>query len=112
MEIVKALEAQESPNPHGVSSRVLLNTENVQLVMVTLQPGEVLKLHITPVDAFFYVLEGRGIVEIDGERQEIYADTLVNSPAKRPHRLMNESDEVFRFLVGKTPRPVTSTRIL
>jgi len=112
MEIVKASEAQESPNPHGVSSRMLLNTENVQLVMVTLQPGQVLKLHVTPVDAFFYVLEGHGLVEIDGERRELCPDTLVNSPAAHPHRLMNESDDVFRFLVGKTPRPVTSTRIL
>jgi len=31
--------------------------------------------------------------------------------AARPNRLMNENEEVFRFLVGKTRRPVTSTRL-
>ncbi len=48
MKIVNAMTASDSPNPHGVSARELLSTENAQVVMVTLQPGEALKLHITP----------------------------------------------------------------
>jgi len=112
MKIVKALEAPESPNPHGVSARGLHDTEHAQTVMVTLQPGEALKLHVTPVDVFFYVLEGCGVVEIGEERAEISADTLVDSPARIPHRLLNESDAVFRFLVVKTPRPTKATKIL
>ncbi len=112
MNIVNALKASESPNPHGVSTRGLLATEHVQVVMVTLQPGEKLKLHITPVDAFFYVLEGEGIVEIGGEQQPVSADMLIESPVRIPHRLLNESDAVFRFLVVKTPRPTKSTKIL
>ena len=112
MKIVDALTALESPNPHGVSSRGLHATEHVQVVMVTLQPGEALKMHVTPVDACFYVLEGQGIVEIGGERQQVSRDTLIDSPARVPHRLLNESDAVFRFLVVKTPRPTNPTKIL
>ena len=112
MKIIKALEAPEAPNPHGVSARGLHDTEHVQAVMVTLQPGESLKRHVTPVDVFFYVLAGRGIVEIGDEREEISADTLTVSPARIPHRLLNESDGVFRFLVVKTPRPTKATKIL
>lgn len=112
MKIVKALEATESPNPHGVSARGLHDTEHVQAVMVTLQPGEALKRHVTPVDVFFYVLKGRGIVEIGDEREEVSADMLVVSPARIPHRLLNESDGVSRFLVVKTPRPTKATKIL
>ncbi len=112
MNIVNALEAPESPNPHGVSTRGLHATEHVQVVMVTLQPGEKLKLHITPVDAFFYVLEGVVTVEIGGEQQSVPADNIVESPARIPHRLLNESDAVTRFLVVKTPRPTQSTQIL
>ncbi|MEA3338924.1 MAG: cupin domain-containing protein [Chloroflexota bacterium] len=114
MKIIEALKAPESPNPHGVSARGLHETEHVQAVMVTLQPGEALKLHVTPVDVFFYVLEGRGIVEIGDEREVVSADMLIESPARIPHRLLNEneSDSVFRFLVVKTPRPTKSTKIL
>jgi len=112
IKIVRAWETAEVPNPHDVSARRLHETEHVEVVMVTLQPGEALKLHVTPVDVFFYVLEGRGIVEIGGEREEAASDMLIVSPARIPHRLLNEGDEVFRFLVARTPRPTESTRIL
>jgi len=112
MKIVNALTAADSPNPHDVSARELLSTEHVQAVMVTLQPGEALKLHLTPVDVFFYVLEGEGVVEIGGERQAIVRDMLVESPARIPHRLLNQSAAVFRCLVVKTPRPTEVTRLL
>ena len=75
-------------------------------------PGESLKRHITPVDVFFYVLEGKGQVEIGEERVEVSTDMLVESPKGIPHRLMNEGDSPFRFLVVKTPRPTSSTRLL
>ena len=45
MKIINALEAPEAPNPHGVSARALHNSEHVQVLMVTLQPGEALKRH-------------------------------------------------------------------
>ena len=112
MNIVKALTAPESPNLHGVSARGLHGTEHVQVSMVTLQPGESLKLHVTPVDVFFYVLQGRGSVEIGDEREEVSRDMLIVSPARIPHRLLNESDAEFRFLVVKTPRPTKATKIL
>lgn len=60
------------------------------------------------------MLAGRGIVEIGDEREEVSPDMLVVSPARIPHRLLNEgeSDAVFRFLVVKTPRPTKATKIL
>ena len=74
---------QSKPNPHGVDARSISDTENAQVAHITLQPGEALKKHITPVDVVFYVLEGRGVVEIGEERTEVEADTLIESPAKR-----------------------------
>lgn len=112
MRIVRAWEAPDAPNPHGVSARGLHSTEHAQVVLVTLEAGEALKRHITPVDVFFYVLEGQGVVEIGQEREEVSANMLVESPARIPHRLINEGSEVFRVLVVKTPRPTETTKIL
>jgi mannose-6-phosphate isomerase-like protein (cupin superfamily) len=81
-------------------------------VHITLQPGESLKKHITPVDVVFYLLEGRGIVEIGEERKEVGADTLIESPARIPHRWINESKGPVRILVIKTPRPKEATKML
>lgn len=108
MKIIQAEKADKIANPHGVSVSALHDTEHVQVNLVTLQPGEALKLHSTPVDAFFYILEGEATVEIDGERARVPADTLVDSPARHTHRLLNEAGSVLRFLVVKTPRPERS----
>jgi len=112
MDVRTVGELPKEKNPHGVDVKKLYDTENAVVVHITLQPGEGLKRHITPVDVAFYVLEGRGVVEIGEERQECGPDTLIESPGRIPHRWTNESDAPFRVLVIKVPRPTESTRLL
>jgi mannose-6-phosphate isomerase-like protein (cupin superfamily) len=112
MKIVKVNSVDKMKNPHGIDAKKLYDTEHAQTMHLTLQPGEALKSHMTPVDVFFYILEGTGIVEIGDEREEVSKDTLVESPANIPHCLYNESNSVFRVLVVKAPRPKSKTIIL
>ena len=71
-----------------------------------------MKRHITPVDVFFYVIEGKGIVEVGDEKKKVGPDTLIESPAKIVHCWYNESNEILKILVVKVPRPIESTKIL
>ena len=112
MKILKWKDVEINPNSHGVDARKIYDTENAQVIHITLKPGERLRRHVTPVDVIFYVLEGKGIVEIGDEKREVNADTLIDSPARIPHCWYNESDEILRFLVIKVPRPTESTRLL
>ncbi|MBC7247473.1 MAG: cupin domain-containing protein [Actinobacteria bacterium] len=112
MEIVYALKAESSPNPHGVHAAKIYDTEHAQAVHILLRPGESLKRHITPVDVFFYVLEGEGTVEVGDERRRVGRDHLVKSPARLPHRWINDGERDLRVLVVKVPRPTEETRIL
>jgi len=112
LKTIEVKNVQSKPNPHGVDARNISDTESAQVVHITLQPGESLKKHITPVDVVFYVLEGRGVVEIGEESAEVGPDTLIESPARIPHRWINESDAAVRILVVKTPRPKESTKLL
>lgn len=112
MEVVEAKTADLTANPHQVKASKLHDSEHAQVMHIVLEPGESLKKHITPVDVIFYVLEGHGVVEIGEEKQQVGADTLINSPAKIPHCWHNESSSVLRFLVIKVPRPMESTRLL
>ncbi len=112
MKIIDVNNADISQNPHKVDARKIYDTKNAQVVHITLNPGESLKRHITPVDVFFYVLEGKGIVEIGDEKKEVGPDTLIESPAKIIHCWYNESNDVLRILVVKVPRPMESTKIL
>jgi mannose-6-phosphate isomerase-like protein (cupin superfamily) len=105
MKTVKVNEESARANPHGVEVKRLYDSEHAQAVHMRLKPGETLKKHITPVDVFFYVLEGEGDVEIEDEVKRVGKDTLIDSPANIPHRLMNPTNADFRFLVVKVPRP-------
>ena len=112
MKITDPKETEVTQNPHNVDARRIYDTENAQAVHIELKPGESLKMHVTPVDVFFYVLEGEGMVEIGDEKQAVGPDMLVESPARIPHRWSNEGDSVFRVLVVKVPRPTEPTRLL
>ena len=112
MEFTKVSETAASKNPHGVDARPIYSHENAQVIILTLQSGESLRRHITPVDVFFYVLEGKGIVEIGDEKKEVGKDTIVHSPAKIVHCWYNESDKPLRIMVAKTPKPKESTILL
>jgi mannose-6-phosphate isomerase-like protein (cupin superfamily) len=105
-------EVDPGQNVHGIETRKFHENEHVQAVHITLKPGEKLKRHITPVDVFFYVLEGTGIVEIGDEKKEVGKDTFVDSPARIPHCWYNESSEILRVLVVKTPKPYEKAKIL
>ena len=96
-------------NAHNVDARNLYNTADAMITVITLNAGQSLKRHITPVDVAFYVLSGKGIVEIGDEKQEVVADTLVESPKDIMHCWYNESSEPLRFMVVKAPRPTRKT---
>jgi len=112
MEITTVVQTPIGKNPHGVDARMIYNYDNAQVVHITLHPGESLKRHITPVDVFFYVLEGEGIIEIGDEKHTVQTDTIIHSPAKIVHCWYNESDKPLRILVAKTPKPKESTILL
>ena len=112
MEIINAISAETTKNPHNVKVVKLYDSEHAQAIHITLEPGESLKKHITPVDVFFYVLEGTGVVQIGEEKKDVGPDTLINSPARIPHCWYNQSEQVLRILVVKVPRPTEATKLL
>jgi len=96
-------------NAHGVDARNIYNTEDAMISVITLEPGQSLKRHITPVDVAFYLLEGTGVVEIGEEKMEVKKDTLIESPKDIVHCWYNESNDPLRFMVIKAPKPTKKT---
>jgi mannose-6-phosphate isomerase-like protein (cupin superfamily) len=110
--VVKYEEVEIADTPHQVDVRKLFESEHVSVVEIKLGHGQSLKKHVTPVDVFFYILEGQGVVEIGDEQVNVSHDMLIESPKGIPHLLSNDADEPLRFLVVKTPRPAGQTKIL
>lgn len=112
MKIIKVSETNIKETPHKVDTRLLYDNENAQAVHITLQPGEALKRHITPVDVFFYILEGSPTVHIGDKKQMVDVDSLIESPRDIVHHISNDSNQVARILVVKAPKPEGITRLL
>ena len=108
MKTISYNEIETTKNPNGVEAKKIHETNYVQAAHICLKPGQKLFKHITPVDVFFYVLEGSGTVEIGDEIKEVSKDTLIVSPSNIPHGWSNNSNFDLRFLVVKTPNPSLS----
>ncbi len=83
----------------------MLVKDEVEAVHLQIEEGGSLPVHTTPVEVFFYVLEGEGEIEIGDERTAVTVDTMVESPKMIPHGLRNTGSGPFRVLVVKTPLP-------
>jgi len=108
--IIKKLEETKiMDTAHKLDTRNIYAKDSAVITIITLQPGQSLKRHITPVDVVFYVLDGTGIVEVGEEKEQVGRDTLIESPKDIVHCLYNESDAPFRVMVIKAPKPTKKT---
>lgn len=109
---IRVDQAPKKQTPHDASVRLLHDTEHVQIMHIKIAPGKALRKHLTPVDAAFFILEGEATVQIGEDIEKFGPNTLVDSPAKIPHRVSNEGTEPLSFLVLKTPRPTEKSQVL
>jgi mannose-6-phosphate isomerase-like protein (cupin superfamily) len=104
MKITKVDDTSPFENAHGVDARKIYDSGDCTTIFMSLKPSQALKLHSTPVDVFFYVLEGKGNVVIGEETQEVTKNMLIESPKGIPHLLENTGEGLFKFLVVKFPK--------
>lgn len=109
MVITKVSETEIMKTPHNLDVRKLYDHSSAQVMHITLQAGEALKPHITPVDAVFYILEGTADIMLGDEIKSVGANCLVESPKNIQHCIYNNSDKQTRILVIKAPKQTTST---
>ena len=112
MKITKWQDSKQVKNVHEVDVRLMYNKKDAQASIITLKPGQNLKPHITPVDVFFYIIEGKPTILLGKEKQTVDADCVIESPKDIVHSIYNESDSIVKVLVVKTPKPTSSTRVL
>ncbi|HEY7409079.1 MAG TPA: cupin domain-containing protein [Gemmatimonadaceae bacterium] len=84
--------------------RVLYTGPHMQLVLMSLAPGEELgeEVHET-TDQFFRVEEGKGEVVIDGRETRIESDIAIIVPAGARHNVRNTGHKPLRFYTLYAP---------
>ena len=78
--------------------RVLYTGKHLQLVLMTLRPGEEIGEEVhDDRDQFFRIEEGQGEVRIDGAANKVEDDFAVIVPAGARHNVVNTGDAPLRF---------------
>ena len=84
--------------------RVLYTGQNLQLVLMAIQPGEEIGAEVhEDHDQFFRIDAGRGVVEIDGKRSPIEDGFAVIVPAGALHNVINTGTEPLRLYTLYSP---------
>jgi len=84
--------------------RVLYTGKNLQLVLMTLQPGEEIGSEVhEDRDQFFRIEEGEGAVDIDGVANTVSDDFAVIVPAGARHNVRNTGDQPLRLYTIYAP---------
>ena len=83
---------------------VLYTGRHLQLVLMSLQPGEDIgeETH-EDVDQFFRVEKGKGEVLIDGRTTKIESDTAIIVPAGARHNIRNTGDTPLKVYTLYSP---------
>lgn len=91
--------------------RVLYTGRNLQLVLMSLQPGEEIGEEVhDDRDQFFRVEEGSGEIVIDGTVTPIEDDIAMIVPAGARHNVRNTGDEPLRlYTIYAPPEHVDGT---
>ena len=78
--------------------RVLYTGHHLQLVLMTLQPGDEIGSEIhDDRDQFFRIEEGEGTIDIDGVANPVRDDFAVIVPAGARHNVRNTGDKPLRL---------------
>ena len=77
---------------------VLYTSKHLQLVLMSLKPGEEIgdELH-KDRDQFFRVEKGKGQIVIDGTTHKIKSDDAIVVPAGSRHNLINTGDKALKL---------------
>ncbi len=87
--------------PFNLDGHILFRSEKLELIHLSLPPGEEIAVHANPSDVVFFVLSGSGELEVEGEVTGVVADSAIFVEAGRMRSWKNRSGNPLRLLVIK-----------
>ena len=82
---------------HTLLSSDVTPTDSMSAGIAELTPGGELKPHRHDPSEIYFVFEGTGIVQIDGQETTVKAGTTVFIPGNAEHGIRNESSANLKF---------------
>ena len=77
--------------------RVLYTAKNSQLVLMSIEPGDEIGEETHELDQFIRVEAGNAVVTLNGDKQDLPADSAVVIPAGVLHNVQNTGDTALKL---------------
>jgi mannose-6-phosphate isomerase-like protein (cupin superfamily) len=95
---------QDRTEDNGDFRRVIYTGAHLQLVLMSLEPGEDIGLEThEDTDQFFRVEAGKGVVSIDGNEPPIESDSGIVVPAGARHNVKNTGPTTMKLYTIYAP---------
>jgi quercetin dioxygenase-like cupin family protein len=92
--------------PTGMARATMFASgEEAYFGMLELEPGASVPEHADPTEEFIYVVEGQGIMMIDGVAHKVTPQTAIYMPAGAKVSFKNDRDRLVAFQVFGNPGP-------
>ncbi|WGS65489.1 cupin domain-containing protein [Marinitoga aeolica] len=100
MELVKYDSLNKIPGIN-FDGRKIFTSKKIELVLISLEPGEKVNKHAVPFDTIFFVSKGKGIVEFENNDISVNENDMIFCDKNLEHGLKNNSEDKFNVLVIK-----------
>ncbi len=80
---------------------IMFTGQKVEIVHLSLMPGEEVPLHSNPFDVVFYQLQGNLELKVDDDTLILMPDTAILALANQSRGLANKTEALARVLVIK-----------
>jgi quercetin dioxygenase-like cupin family protein len=87
--------------PFQLDGRIMLARHEIEIIQLTLKPGEVVPKHVNDFDVAVYIIEGQGIMETGSEKHDVEPGMLAEVLAGEERGLKNTGNKDFKVLVMK-----------
>jgi mannose-6-phosphate isomerase-like protein (cupin superfamily) len=84
-------------------SKRTCGAEKLAITIVEMEPGGFQHTHFHEPEQIYYILEGRGIMSVDGEEHSVQAGDCIFFPPFAKHGLRNTGGTVLRYLSAASP---------
>ena len=85
----------------GLTGDKLLNSGNLELVKLTIEPGKEIAPHAMPIKVIFYLVSGTGLLHFDGKEYKIEKETIIECESEKERGWKNIGDDLLEVLVIK-----------
>jgi mannose-6-phosphate isomerase-like protein (cupin superfamily) len=84
--------------------REFYHSQNVSLAEAVVDIGEITEFHFHKTsEEIYFILDGEGLIDIEGEEKKVSKDQAIIIPPKKRHRISNVGNSQLRFLCICSP---------